>query len=129
MKPSGHFEWEVLYWAINVASILQFKKRGQTIKSIKFENFINNPKETIEDFFVYLGIPSNMWKVAINALKEDSQKGLHFSSKSAFVSSKKWHRTKESVQRCNRILEEFELPDLDSSIDLGSCVEGKNYNP
>lgn len=83
------------------------------MKPAKYENLTADPRGTIQNIFRYLNLSDEDIDLALEATKRDSQAGLSCSQQNSLKHGS-WMRTKESVNRCNRVLQVFGLPELDS---------------
>lgn len=116
-QPKSFFEWCVLKWAANIAAIQNAQSDGHLIKCLQYGKLVSSPRELVKDLFNHLGISEDLLEVAMDSFQTDSQAGTYISQQK-MSENKPWKRTKEVVEKCNGILEEFSLPDLDSSLYL-----------
>ena len=106
-------QWYILLWSITTRMLLEDMKSMKKIKCVKYEKFQEEPEATIRKLFDHLDIDSSYVSFALEAAKRDSQAGLFFSHENR-RNNRKWQRTEEEVDKCNRILAMFDLPDLDT---------------
>lgn len=108
-RPQGLLEWFVLFWALKV----RMYQRTPWIH-VRYEDLMTDPKQALSRVFSHLEIAENLLDVGMKALESDSQETSIFAKKKREHFSV-WVRTEESVARCNRILEAFDLPHFDES--------------
>lgn len=118
VMPQG-VEWVVFIWAAIIHAVTQSVRNGANIKAIKYEELKTNRREVITKVFRYVNVDVEHVDTACLALDVDSQEGSTLSKNSRTMrNAGEWKRTEDSVKRCNMLLEAFELPDLDSGINV-----------
>ena len=111
------FEWYVAMWASKVKSIREYQQVGHAIKCVHHDRLIKNREEYISKVFSYLGISSELVDTAVKTMELDSHAGLVF-SRDKQVKVDGWQRDEDQVKRCNKVLELYGFPDLDSEFNL-----------
>ena len=121
MDKKGHkpveFVFEVFNWAVSVKLIQDHRKSGIAVKALKYEHLVADHEGTIRKLLQHLNINAAQLSHALKDANEDSQQSTPFSQKKLALYTD-WVRTKEEVDRCNKVLNELDLPDLDSSYVL-----------
>lgn len=113
LPDPGVMEWFVLFWATTITMMREYQQAGVKFKCLKYEQLQSNPREVITDLFSYLNIPTEHVSLALQTMDTDSQAGLFFDRENR-DNSPVWNRTEESVRKCNSILRNFNLPQLDT---------------
>ncbi|XP_067940921.1 uncharacterized protein [Watersipora subatra] len=116
VRPRRLVEWGCFWWAAKITTVLQSLDDGIVVKPIKYENLVSDRRGTVTKVFDYLDIPGDLVDIACETLNYDSQAGVtNVSWKSrAREDPGIWTRDSESVERCNMILREFHLPEIQS---------------
>lgn len=120
VRPRTSLEWFTFLWAAKTSKIRALIQDGAKIKPIKYDSLLANRTEIVAKVFDYLGIATENIDLAYEALNSDSQAGI---GQVSWVSRKTggrtvWKTNEEIVRRCNMILEEFALSDVDTQFDL-----------
>ena len=106
-------EWTILLWACIVSTIKEFQHHGFSIKSIKFDDLLDSPHQTISELFQHLSIPSVLVWRSLDAMKQH----IH-DREGNQKNTSPWIKTEESVRKCNTILRVFNLPDLHTTCNM-----------
>lgn len=117
------FERIVFMLAAKISLVKQFAASGVEVKFVKYEDLMADERRAIVALFTYVGVARDMVDIAWEALQGDSQAGSSISRENRSLSlgrrfNKGWQRTDEGLERCNKILRLFNLPQLDSSLQL-----------
>ena len=117
-KPQPNaFEWFVMLWAAKVSMMAQYRRDGIKFKPLKYERLRKDTAGIVTELFQYLDIPLDLVEIALKTMEFDSQAGTFFSHEER-VDHESWSRTPESDRRCNGILRDFGLPDLDTASEF-----------
>lgn len=119
VTPQSFAQWCTLQWAIKMSILIQYVREGKKIKSLKYDQLTKNRRVTLIGLFRYLGIEEMHVENACKALDLDSQRGTMFSKESRKErNAQEWVMSDDDFTTCNLILQEFDLPDIDSSVNL-----------
>lgn len=116
--PQPVIEWLLFNWAVTIHTITNRKHANAAIRSVKYEQLKGNRRETIAKVFNYVNVAEDNVGKACEALDTDSQQGLWLSKESRTQRSGHWIRQEDVIRRCNVILDTFNLPDVDSTLNL-----------
>ena len=119
------FEKFGLIWITGVAAFNKFVANGYSIKSLRYEDLISNPKETLLSIFKYVNIDENLIPDINVVMSKDSQAGTEYSSRN--VDKKKMEAsfspiTKELTDGLNRLCKDFNTPLFWSDIHLENNI-------
>ena len=115
------FEWFVLKWAAKIRAVLDAKAEGIEIKPVKYEFLLKDLRKSVTQLFEYLEVSADLIPKALAAASADSLAGT-FISRDAKARNTRWNRTTDGVNRCNKVLEIFGLPDLDTDYVMDGSI-------
>ena len=107
------FEFFILRWAAKVTKVSSYQAAGIPIRCVKYENLISDPYRTVCRFFSHVGVSLHLVDTALQAMERDSHTGLQFSKENR-KNHPGWVETEAAIRRCNKVLQVFKLPDLQS---------------
>ena len=124
VRPKSNVEWYCFLWSGRASVLRRAIQNGAKIKPIKYDSLLENRRDTIAKVFDYLGVAAENVDIACEALNYDSQDGVAVVSRESRVkgTAAEWSKDEGVVKRCNMILEEFGLPDLQSTFDLPNSI-------
>lgn len=109
-------------WACSIRYYKDFVKQGISITPIKFEDFLKNPRQILEEIFKNVGLPFDSIGQGLTAMERDSQKSLPIAS---FMNKKKTslpplpeYDDPGMKVRCDAICDYLGVPRLDKTITL-----------
>lgn len=108
VRPQNFLEWVVILWSIR----LRMYQREPSMFHVRYEDLVSDQRGTLTRVFGHVGVPAEQIEIAAEALQRDSQGASEF-GKEMRNKNTPWKRTKESLARCNRILELFGFLDFD----------------
>ena len=111
------FEWYVFSWATKIKTFQEYLAAGIPIKCLHYNNLIENPQRVVKEVFLHLGIPEDLVETGVKSMEYDSQSGLIIDQKQ-LKKVDGWKRDEAQVKRCNRVLELFGLPNIDSEFSM-----------
>ena len=104
-------------WATRIKTFQEYLAAGIPIKCLHYNNLIENPQRAVKEVFLHLGIPEDLVKIGVESMEYDSQSGLIIDQKQ-LKKVDGWKRDEAQVKRCNRVLELFGLPNIDSEFSM-----------
>ena len=98
-----------------------YQAAGIPIKCVKYENLISDPYRTVSRMFPHVGVSLDLVDTALQAMECDSHAGLSYSKENR-KNHPDWVETEAAIRRCNKVLQVFNLPDLQSDFVMGGTL-------
>ena len=70
-----------LFWITGIAAFNELLCRGYAIKSLKYEDLLDDPETKIKALFRYIGLPDNRLPDVRKVMNKDSQEGTQFTTR------------------------------------------------
>lgn len=105
------YELIAVQWAQTCSWVLEYRRKGITIKSFNYEELLKEPAQTVSSLFAYLGIKEELVPLALTAMKKDSQQNSYI-SKSILRRHRLNSFTSEQLYIVNKVLQNFGFPPL-----------------
>ena len=104
-----------------MTTMSSYQAAGIPIKCVKYENLISDPYRTVCRLFSHVGVSLDLVDTALRAMERDSHAGLQFSKENR-KKHPGWVETEAAIRRCNKVLQVFNLPDLQSDFVMGGTL-------
>ena len=122
IRKMSWYEIWALHWIRSYAGFMDVYRKNYPISTVRFEDFIANPDQTISQIFKLAGIKDSLLPDAKSVLKLDSQKDSMYTTRS----TKKLRSdlftpiTKELKEKVDRLCDLFDVPSFwsDEIIEL-----------
>ena len=121
-RPEDQFEWCVVTWAASNRATKLAQSKGIDIKCIRYESLVSQKDNFVLRVSDYLGINQSLVLDALRAMKRDSQEHHPYNHEMR-KTKRGWVGSKESIEKCDRMLLCLGYPSLRSEFFMPRTLQ------